>query len=70
MKDHELTEDQESAIVAAYSSLYDEYKKCNRKRDLYFKNIASEHWKKRCLDFQSVIKDVLKMKVTFKEFKS
>ena len=67
MRKYKLTEDQESAIVAAYLSLYDEYKKCNRKRDLYFKNIASEYWKKRCLDFQSVMKDVLKIDVTFKK---
>ena len=63
-----LTDEQENAIVAAYGTLYDEYKTCLRKRDPFFKEVASKHWKEKLLVLQTVMTEILNIDVTFKEF--
>jgi len=69
-----ITKEQKNAVFAVYTSLYDEYMRWYRKRpknsyDKAVKKFALKHWKEHLLNLQIIIRDVLKIDATFKEFK-
>lgn len=68
---NELTNDELSSLLCGYNELYQKYLKSKRCRETNeMKESMISHWKKRCLDYQSVIKKIKPDSgIVFKELK-